>query len=63
MVWRWRPYVPVHVRRAKAVKKIEKMRKQGKNIQPIEIQGRTIAKTFWGKAWCSHLEIISREVQ
>ena len=25
----------------------------------MEISGRTIAKTFWGKAWCDHLESYS----
>ena len=27
--------------------------------QPITIDGRTIAKTFWGKAWCENLESYS----
>jgi uncharacterized Zn finger protein len=26
------------------------------NIEPVEIEGRKIARTFWGEAWCSHLE-------
>ena len=55
----WRPYVPVAQRRAKALRKMEKLRKKGKNIQPIEIEGRTIACSFWGKAWCEHLESFS----
>ncbi|MFV2058939.1 MAG: hypothetical protein ACC707_20965, partial [Thiohalomonadales bacterium] len=25
-------------------------------IEPIEIAGRKIAQTFWGQAWCGHLE-------
>ena len=53
---RWAPYVPVAERRAKALKKMQKLSKQGHVIQPIEIQGRTIAHTFWGKAWCTHME-------
>ncbi len=55
----WRPYVPVAQRRAKAQKKMEMLRKQGKNIQPVEVEGRTIARSFWGKAWCEHLESFS----
>jgi len=55
----WRPYVSVAQRRAKALRKMEKLRKKGKNIQPIEIEGRTIARSFWGKAWCEHLESFS----
>lgn len=59
MSYNWRPYVPVAQQRAKAKKKMEKLRKQGKDIQPIEIEGRTIARSFWGKAWCKHLESFS----
>ena len=32
------------------------MRKAGIDVLPVEIEGRKIAKTFWGKAWCDHLE-------
>lgn len=53
---RWAPYVPVAKRREKAAKKMQQLKKKGQAIQPIEIQGRTIARTFWGKAWCSHIE-------
>ena len=55
----WRPYVPVGVRRARAVKKMEKLRKKGHDITPVEIPGRKIAETFWGEAWCDHLESFS----
>jgi len=50
------PYVRVAQRRAKAMKKMQSMRKQGMNVQPIEIEGRKITQTFWGEAWCNHLE-------
>jgi hypothetical protein len=33
-------YVPVAERRAKAKKEMEKLRKQGKTIEPVEIEGR-----------------------
>ena len=56
---RWRPYVPVARRRALAVRKMDKLRKQGIHIEPVEIQGRTITHTFWGDAWCKHLERFS----
>ena len=55
----YKPYVPVAVRRARALQKMEKLRKKGMDIKPVEIEGRTIAKTFWGKAWCDHLESFS----
>jgi uncharacterized Zn finger protein len=55
----WRPYVPVAERRRKALLKMEKMRKKGRAISPVSIDGRTIVKTFWGKAWCNNLESYS----
>jgi len=55
----WAPYVSVAKRRAKARRKMEKLRKKGKDIQPVEIEGRTIARSFWGKGWCDHLESFS----
>jgi len=55
----WAPYVPVAKRHAKAKKQMDKLRKKGQNIQPIEKTGRIIAKSFWGKSWCDHLESFS----
>ena len=55
----WRPYVPVAVRHAKARREMDRLRKKGKSIQPVEIEGRTIARSFWGKRWCDHLESFS----
>ena len=55
----WRRYVPVAARRAKALREMNKLRKKGKDIQPVEIEGRTIARSFWGKRWCEHLESFS----
>jgi uncharacterized Zn finger protein len=59
MSYSWRPYVPVAARRAKAHKEMEKLRKKGKNIQPLEVTTRKIASSFWGKGWCDHLESFS----
>jgi len=55
----WAPYVPVARRRQQARKKMQALRKKGVDIQPIDIEGRRIAKTFWGEAWCNHLESFS----
>jgi uncharacterized Zn finger protein len=55
----WKPYVPVAERRRKALKKMDALRKKGVDIQPITIDGRKIATTFWGAAWCDHLESFS----
>ena len=55
----WRRYVPVAERRAKARREMNKLHKKGRDFQPIEIEGRTIARSFWGKRWCEHLESFS----
>ena len=55
----WKPYVPVAERRRQAMKKMEGLRKKGVDVQPVEIAGRKIATTFWGEAWCDHLESFS----
>ena len=52
----WAPYVPVAQRRANAMRQVDKLRKKGQKIEPVNIQGRVIAKSFWGKAWCGHME-------
>ncbi|MEO5326983.1 MAG: SWIM zinc finger family protein [Magnetococcus sp. THC-1_WYH] len=53
---KWAPYVPVATRRRQAALAVEKMRKKGDPVAPVVITGRTIANTFWGKAWCENLE-------
>lgn len=57
--WGWSPYVPVAQRRAEAKKEMDKLRRQGQCVMPVEITGRTIARSFWGKGWCEHLESFS----
>jgi uncharacterized Zn finger protein len=52
----WSPYVSVAERRRKAAREVEKRGKQGHPISPVTLDGRTIAKTFWGKSWCENLE-------
>ncbi len=56
----WQPYVSVGEKRANARSFADKLaKKQKRDRQPVEIQGRKIAKSFWGKAWCDHLESLS----
>jgi len=43
-------------RRRQAASKIVKLGQKGRAVSPVVIQGRAIAKTFWGKAWCDNLE-------
>src|SRR5215210_4358833 len=52
----WPAYVPVAERRKQAAREMEKLRKKGHPVSPVILEGRTIARTFWGKAWCDNLE-------
>ena len=52
----WPEYVPVAERKARAVAQVAKMAKKGHKVAPVVIEGRTIASTVWGKAWCKALE-------
>lgn len=55
----WAPYVSVAKRRQQAAKKVAALQKRGKHVNPVRIEGRAIARTFWGKAWCHNLESYS----
>lgn len=52
----WIPYVPVAEQRDRSRREMAKLKKKGKQVQPIEIEGRAIARSFWGRGWCGHLE-------
>ena len=52
----WKPYVPVAKRRQQAALCIQKLAKKGQAVTPVIVEGRTIARTFWGKSWCENLE-------
>jgi uncharacterized Zn finger protein len=55
----WRRYVPVAQRKNQAARKIAALRKRGRAVDPVIIEARKIAHTFWGKAWCDNLESYS----
>lgn len=62
MSWHYgfRPYVPVARRRAQAAASAAKIaKKEKRTLAPIELNGHTIAASFWGKAWCENLESYS----
>jgi len=50
------PYVPVATRKTQAAEKLKKLQKKGLKLQPVLLESRKIASTFWGKAWCDNLE-------
>ncbi len=55
----WRPYVSAAERRGSALREMQRLRKDGKRIEPLKIEGQKIATSVWGKAWCAHLEKFS----
>jgi uncharacterized Zn finger protein len=52
----WAPYVPVAERRRQAQRAAAKLNKTGQSVAPVTIEGRKIATTFWGRAWCDNME-------
>ncbi len=52
----YKPYVSVAQRRANAEKELKTLFKNGKKANPVRIEGRKVATTFWGQAWCTNLE-------
>ncbi len=61
MSWGWnsRPYLSAAKKRLRAEKTTKALEKNGQKMNPIRIDGRTIARSFWGKAWCENLESYS----
>jgi uncharacterized Zn finger protein len=42
--------------RSNAAQTARKASKKGQILHPVILSGRTIAKSWWGKAWCQNLE-------
>src|SRR2546427_311425 len=57
-MWRrgYRPYVRSAERQTKAARELTRLAKKGHRASPVVVEGRAIATTFWGKAWCDNLE-------
>jgi uncharacterized Zn finger protein len=45
----------VAVRRAEGLRKASARKNTGEKLDPVKIEGREIAKRFWGQAWCRHV--------
>jgi uncharacterized Zn finger protein len=52
----WPAYVSVAERRLNAERSAAKLTRKGAVLSPVIVDGRKIASTFWGKAWCDNLE-------
>ncbi|MBU7007085.1 hypothetical protein [Phosphitispora fastidiosa] len=49
-------YESVTEKKARALKALEKLKKKNPEIEPVIIEGRTLARSWWGKAWNLNLE-------
>lgn len=49
-------YESVADKKAKASMSLEKLKKKNPDIEPVIIEGRALAKNWWGKAWNLNLE-------
>ncbi len=54
--WGYPIYVSVAEKKAKAAKKFKQLQKKNPGLRPISIEGRLIARTWWGKSWNLNLE-------
>ncbi len=52
----YKEYESVGDRISKAKKKLKKLQKKDPSINPITIEGKHIANTWWGKAWINNLK-------
>ncbi|MDB6152672.1 MAG: zinc finger, SWIM-type, partial [Chthoniobacteraceae bacterium] len=52
-------YVSAAEKRDRCEKAAKTLAQKGRKLAPICIEGRTIARSFWGKAWCDNLESYS----
>jgi uncharacterized Zn finger protein len=52
----WGDYVSVAEKRRRAAREVAALKKRGRSVSPVVIEGRKIATTFWGKSWCDNLE-------
>ncbi|MCL7487587.1 MAG: hypothetical protein M8357_05375 [Desulfobulbaceae bacterium] len=54
--WGYPKYVTVAEKKAKVEKKLAQLRKKRPDITPVVIEGKTLARTWWGKSWNRNLE-------
>src|SRR5258708_30659805 len=52
----YKPYITAEKRRTLEAREVAKLERKGRKLSPEVIEGRTIAETFWGNAWCKNLE-------
>ena len=50
------PYVSVGEKQARNRKAMAKLLKRNPDLRPVVVEGRTIARSWWGKSWNANLE-------
>jgi len=54
--WGFPRYVPVSEKKAKTTRKLKELSKKNPHLKPVILQGSSLARTWWGKAWNLNLE-------
>lgn len=54
--WTYTRKPSVGALKQKAATEARRLAKSARKLSPVSIDGRTIARSFWGKAWCDNLE-------
>lgn len=54
--WGFERKPTVKEQRRNAARESQRLTKRGEKLSPVVIEGRTIAASVWGKAWCDNLE-------
>lgn len=54
--WPFYPRASMAGRQQQAKRELAALKKRGKAVAPVTIQGRAIATSFWGQSWCANLE-------
>jgi uncharacterized Zn finger protein len=49
-------HVPIEELRQRARAFTQRMLDSGRDLHPVQAEGRSVAKSFWGQAWCNKLE-------
>jgi uncharacterized Zn finger protein len=49
-------YVSAAERRRRIAAALRELERRGVTPAPVTVEGRQIATTFWGRAWCDHVE-------
>ena len=54
--WSFERRPSVREQRQNAMRESQRLAKLGRKLAPVAIEGRKIAASFWGRAWCENLE-------